>query len=93
MNTRPDTLVVYNFDVVARQRASRFTRVERSHANGGAAMSIPSAVSHPITSQERWLRWQERGDASDTRLMQRAKGALGAALLAIVVVGAFLLIR
>jgi hypothetical protein len=56
-------------------------------------MSVPSAVSHPITSQERWLRWQERGDASDTRLMQRAKGALGAALLAIVVVGAFLLIR
>ena len=57
-------------------------------------MSVPSsAVSYPITSQERWLRWQKRGDASDARLMLRAKGVLGAALLAIVVIGGLLLVR
>jgi hypothetical protein len=54
-------------------------------------MSIPSAVTYPTTPEERWLRWQERGDASDVRLMRRAKGALVAALLAIVGIGAVLL--
>jgi hypothetical protein len=56
-------------------------------------MSVPSAVSYPITSQERWLRWQERGDASDGRLTQRVKGAMSVAFLAIVVIGALLLLR
>jgi hypothetical protein len=95
MERRSDKPVVHNFDVVARQRASRFTRVERYiDANGGAAMSVSSsAVSYPTTSQDRWLRWQQGGDANDARLMSRAKGVLGAALLAIVVIGALLLVR
>jgi hypothetical protein len=45
------------------------------------------------TSEERWLRWQQRGNDQDARLMRRAKGFFRGILVAIILMAVFLLNR
>lgn len=54
-------------------------------------MSVSSPLSPTTTPAERWLRWQERGQRRDLRLMRRAKAVL--VLLLAFAVLAFALIR
>ena len=56
-------------------------------------MSDSIALVHDMTSEERWLRWQQRGNDHDARLMRRAKDLLGGILVATVIITAFLLGR
>jgi len=56
-------------------------------------MSDAMALVHDMTSEERWLRWQQRGDHHDAGLMRRAKDVLGGILVATLIIAAFLLGR
>ena len=68
------------------------TRLGHSRHRGTAMPDLFPLVPQ-TTSEERWLRWQQRGNDQDARLMRRAKGFFRGILVAIILMAVFLLNR